>query len=66
MKVCIIGDNLVGLTVAKALVNRDINVDIIHKKAKQKSNQHYWYFKVELEYNKNIINIDKFPEYYKN
>ena len=48
MKVCIIGDNLVGLTVAKALVNRDINVDIIHKKKQnKKSNQHYWYFKVE-------------------
>ena len=30
MKVCIIGDGLVSLTLAKALVNKDICVDVFY------------------------------------
>ena len=31
MKVCIIGDGLTSLTLAKALVNRDIFVDVFYE-----------------------------------
>ena len=34
MKVCILGDGLVSLTLAKALINEEIYVDIISSKKK--------------------------------
>ena len=62
MKVCILGDGLTSLSLAKAMVNKDIYVDIIrdkkHKEASQtrtlgisKSNIKY--------FNQNIMNINK-------
>ena len=62
MKVCILGNGLVSLALAKALVNEDIFVDIISRKKKviydkerslgiSKSNITF--------FNKNIMNIDK-------
>ena len=33
MKVCIIGNNLVSLTLAKALLNKGLSVDIYYKKS---------------------------------
>ena len=62
MKVCVIGNNLTGLVLAKALVNKEIFVDIIYKNLKinidksrtigiSKSNIDY--------FNKNISNISK-------
>ena len=62
MKVCIIGNNLTGLVLAKALVNKEIFVDIFYKSKKinidktrtigiSKSNINY--------FNKNISNISK-------
>jgi len=62
MKVCIIGNNLTGLVLAKALVNKEIFVDIFYKNKKinidktrtigiSKSNIDY--------FNKNISNISK-------
>ena len=62
MKVCILGNGLVSLALAKALINEDIFVDIISRKKKviydkerslgiSKSNITF--------FNKNIMNIDK-------
>ena len=62
MTVCILGNNLTALTLAKALVNQNIHVDLIHTKKNStpdqtrtigisKSNTDY--------FNKNIINIEK-------
>ena len=62
MKVCILGDGLTGLTLAKALVNQNIYVDLITQKSDlkigrsrtigiSKSNTDF--------FNKNIINIEK-------
>ena len=62
MKVCIIGNNLTGLVLAKALVNKEIFVDIFYKSKKinidktrtigiSKSNINY--------FNRNISNISK-------
>ena len=62
MKVCILGNGLVSLALAKALINEDIFVDIISRKKKviydmerslgiSKSNITF--------FNKNIVNIDK-------
>ena len=35
MKICIVGDGLVSLTLAKALVNKGIKIDISSKKLKK-------------------------------
>ena len=62
MKVCIIGDGLTSLTLAKVLVNRDIFVDIICKKNNKKKNQSrtLGISKSNIEYfNKNILNISE-------
>ncbi len=62
MKVCIIGDGLTSLTLAKVLVNRDIFVDIICKKINKKKNQSrtLGISKSNIEYfNKNILNISE-------
>ena len=62
MRVCILGSGLTALTLAKALVNQNIFVDMFFKKKKIKFNHsrtigisksNYEYF------NKNIINIEK-------
>ena len=62
MKVCIIGNGLTSLTLAKALVNQDIFVDIIY----QNNQKHYsqnrtiGISKSNIEYfKKNISNIKK-------
>ena len=62
MKVCILGSGLSALTLAKALVNQKINVDILSVDKKNKFNQSrtIGISKTNLEYfNKNIINIEK-------
>ena len=62
MRVCIIGSSLTALTLAKALVNQNILVDLISSNKKYKINQsrtigisrsNYNYF------NQNIINLEK-------
>jgi len=62
MKVCIIGDGLTSLALAKALINKDIIVDVIRSKKLKKINKtstlgisksNFQFF------NKNIININK-------
>ena len=63
MKVCILGEGLTSLALAKALVNRDIFVDIIYKKKHQNINPNrtLGISKSNIEYfNNNISNIDKF------
>ena len=62
MKVCIIGDGLTSLVLAKALVNRDIFVDIIPNKKPQKPDQTrtLGISTSNIDFlNKNIININK-------
>ncbi len=39
MNVCILGDGLTSLSLAKALINLDINVDIISDQKKHKSDK---------------------------
>ncbi len=62
MRICIIGGGLTGLALAKALVNQNINVDILSDKKKQTIDQSrtIGITKGNVEYlNNNIINIDK-------
>ncbi len=62
MKVCIIGNGLVSLTLAKALVNESISVDIISNKKKVAYNKGrtLGISKSNVEFfNKNILNIEK-------
>ena len=62
MKVCIIGDGLTSLALAKALVNHNIFVEIVSDKKKQIIDQSrsIGITKSNVEYfNKNIINIDQ-------
>ena len=62
MRICIIGSGLTSLALAKALVNQNINVDILRDKKKQKINQSrtIGITKSNVEYfNNNIVNIDK-------
>ena len=62
MKVCIIGSGLSALTLAKALVNEKIYVDILYSKKSNKNNKSrtIGISKSNLEYfNKNIINLNK-------
>ena len=62
MRVCILGSNLTSLTLAKALVNQNINVEIFTNKKKQiiDFSRTIGITKSNIEYfNKNIVNIDK-------
>ena len=62
MKVCIIGDGLVSLTLAKTLVNQGIFVDILTNKKYYKVNK-YRTIGISKEnidfFNKKILNIEK-------
>ena len=63
MKVCIIGDGLISLALAKALVNRDIFVEVINSKKPKNYNQNrtLGISKSNIEFfNTNILNIRKF------
>ena len=62
MRVCIVGSGLTALTLAKALVNQNIFVDISFRKKNYKINQSrtIGISKSNFDYfNKNIINIEK-------
>ena len=62
MRVCILGSNLTSLTLAKALVNQNINVEIFTNNKKQiiDFSRTIGITKSNIEYfNKNIVNIDK-------
>ena len=62
MKVCIIGDGLTSLTLAKTLVNQNIYVDVLSQKKHQKFSQSrtIGISKNNIDFfNKNIINIKK-------
>ena len=62
MNVCILGDGLTSLSLAKALVNLEINVDVIsHKKIdKLDKTRTLGLSRSNIEFfNKNIVNIDK-------
>ena len=62
MNVCILGNGLTSLSLAKALINLDINVDIISDQKKHKSDK---FRTIGLTpsnidfFNKNIFNIDR-------
>ena len=63
MRVCILGDGLSGLTLAKALVNQNIYVEVVSQKKDQKFNQSrtLGISKNNIDFfNKYIINIEKF------
>ena len=62
MNVCILGNGLTSLTLAKSLVNTGINVDIISNEKKTKINydRTIGISKVNLEFfNKEILDINK-------
>ena len=62
MRVCILGSGLSALTLAKALVNQNIYVDIISSKKDQEfsKSRTLGISKDNIDFfNKNIINIDK-------
>ena len=62
MRVCILGDGLSGLTLAKALVNQNIYVEVVSQKKDQKFNQSrtLGISKNNIDFfNKYIINIEK-------
>ena len=63
MKVCILGDGLTSLALAKALVNKGISTDVFlsnNNKKKDKSRT-IGISKSNIEFfNKNILNIEKF------
>ena len=62
MKVCILGDSLVSLSLAKALVNKGINTEILSQKNYLKYNKTrtLGISKSNIDFfNKNIVNIDK-------
>ena len=62
MKVCIIGNGLISLALAKALINKDIFVDIFYKKNIKNYTQSrtIGISKSNIEYfNKNISDISK-------
>ncbi len=63
MKVCILGDNLISLALAKTLVNERIFVDLIYNQNTKPINQNrtIGITKSNIDYfNKNILNISKF------
>jgi len=61
MTICIIGNNLTALTLAKALVNLNIRVDLFYNK--KNNNSHTRTIGITKNnidfFNKEIINIDK-------
>ena len=62
MNVCILGNGLTSLTLAKSLVNKGICVDIISNKKKDKTNfdRTIGISKVNLDFfNKEILDINK-------
>ena len=62
MKVCIIGDGLVSLTLAKVLIQKELSVDILssRKNKKYDKTRTLGISKSNIDYfNKNIINIEK-------
>ena len=62
MNVCILGNGLTSLTLAKSLVNKGINVEIISNKKKKKTyyDRTIGISKVNLDFfNKEILNINK-------
>jgi len=62
MRVCVVGSGLTSLTLAKALVNQSIDVDVLVNKKKQivDSSRTIGMTKNNIEYfNKNIINIEE-------
>ena len=62
MSICILGNGLTSLTLAKSLVNKGICVDIISNKEKDKSNfdRTIGISKINLDFfNKEILNINK-------
>ena len=62
MTVCILGNNLTALTLAKALINYDIDVDILHNKKNNKisDTRTIGISKNNIDFFKsNIINIEK-------
>ena len=62
MKVCIMGDGLTSLTLAKALVNRDIFVDVLYEENNKNYNQTrtLGISKSNIEFfNNYILNINK-------
>ena len=62
MKVCILGNGLTSLTLAKALVNQDVKVDIFSDRNVKKNNktQTLGISKSNIDFfKKNILNIDK-------
>jgi len=62
MRVCILGGGLSGLTLAKALVNQNIYVDILMQKSDQKviQSRTLGISKSNINFfNKNIVNIEK-------
>ena len=62
MRVCILGSGLTALTLAKALVNQKIYVDILHSKKKYSVNKTrtIGISKSNIEFfNEKIINIEK-------
>ena len=50
MNVCILGTGLTSLTLAKALVNLGINVDLVSNEKKKKRQKNNWYFKVKYRF----------------
>ena len=62
MKLCILGDGLVSLSLAKALVNEGIFVDVVRNRKNSKSNKTrtIGISKSNIDFiNKNILNIKK-------
>ena len=62
MKICIIGDGLVGLTLAKVLIQKDIFVDIYNTKKNNLYDQSrtLGISKSNIDYfNEEIVNIKK-------
>ena len=62
MKVCILGNSLTSLTLAKSLVNQGVKVDIFFEKKNKKYNkiQTLGISKTNIDFiNKNILNINK-------
>jgi len=63
MRVCILGDGISGLTLAKALVNQNIYVEVVSQKKDQKFNQSRTLSISKNNtdfFNKDIINIEKY------
>ena len=62
MNVCILGNGLTSLTLAKSLVNKGVNVEIISNRKKNKTyyDRTIGISKINLDFfNKEILNINK-------